>query len=264
MKNRLLGENDRADGEFAGHVALITGAGDNLGRAVTEELARRGAAVGILVRSNRRRAESVADKIRSAGGRATVLVGDVADASVVKQLVAHCHSELGPITVLVHCATYRSVARFHELPLEEWRRAISVILDGAFHVIQAVLPDMMASGFGRVVLIGGSALSSGLPVGHGHVAAAKAGLCGVARNVAQEYGAYGITANVLSPGPIETVYKRGVAPELIERLTAETSVGRVATIDEVVAACVFLAAPLSGMITGQVIAIDGGLRGLNP
>lgn len=252
-------------GEFAGRVALVTGAGANLGRELALEFARRGAAVGVHVRANLERAQNVVDEIERAGGCAIALAGDVADPDATQRAVAACRERYGPITLLVHGAAERSIVPFEQLDVSTWRRTIGSILDGAFHAARCVVGDMVEQGRGRIVFIGGSVMSSGLPVGNGHVGAAKAGLVGLARCLAQDFGARGVTVNVVSPGAISVPERsHAIRTDELDELIGTSIIGRMVTPEEVVAAAMFLSSDLAGAITAQVIAVDGGLRGLNP
>jgi NAD(P)-dependent dehydrogenase (short-subunit alcohol dehydrogenase family) len=259
----VTSRSNREDGALDGRTAIVTGGGANLGAGIVRAFASEGAAVGILVRSNRAGAESVANEVRAQGGKVLVLIADVADHAAVDAAVDECRTTLGPATIAVHSAAHRSIAPLINLDVAEWALTRSVILDGAFHLTRSVIPDMVANAFGRIIYIGGSVLSSGFPINHGHVGAAKAGLVGLARSVAQEYGP-AITANVVSPGVIDSDRKVPLTAEQFEANLGQSIMKRPATVEEVAATCTFLASESAAMITAQTFAVDGGVRGINP
>lgn len=244
---------------LAGQVVLVTGAGRNLGRAIAKRAASEGARVGVNTMSNAAAADAVVAEIADAGGSAVALVGDVSDPRQAAQVVANCAEALAPVTTVIHCASYRSVRPLLDLSLEEWRRARQVTLGGAHFLARAALPAMLDSGFGRFVLIGGNAMHTGLPVGHAHAATAKAALGGFVRALAQEVGRRGVTANVVSPGTIDTEARAGKPPEFSEWDPIEGSaLGRMITMQEVASTCLYLCTSEAEHITGQVINADGG------
>ena len=244
---------------LAGQVILVTGAGKNLGRSIALEAASQGAAVGFNVRADADAAGRLVESVSSTGGRAAALVGDVADGDAVQRVVHRCRAELGDISTVIHCAGYRSHANIVDLPLEDWRRAIAVTLHGAYFLARETVPAMAAAGFGRFVFIGGNCLHTGMPVGSAHVAAAKGGLRGFVRALAQETGRAGITANVVSPGVVDTESRASEAPVIAGWDPAGAStIGRMAETEEIASLCLFLCGPGGATVNGQTIMADGG------
>jgi 3-oxoacyl-[acyl-carrier protein] reductase len=246
-------------GPLASQVVLVTGAGRNLGRAIAREAAALGARVGVNVRSDTGAAARVVAEIEEAGGTATPLVGDVALEDRVAAVVDRCAGELGGITSVVHSAAYRSHGELVDLDLAEWRRPRQATVDGAFLLTRATLPRMRAAGFGRLVFVGGSAMVNALPVGHGHVATAKAALRGFVRAIAQEAGRDGVTANVVSPGVIATEARGSVVPTYRGWNPLDASaLGRMASMHEVASLCLYLCRPEAAIVNGQTLNADGG------
>src|SRR4029079_5135869 len=157
-------------------------------------------------------AQAVVDEMMAMGGRGVALLGDVSKENDVALIVDRCRSALGDVTSVIHSAAYRSHHRLMDLSLGEWRRPRAVTLDAALFLARHTLPSMLAHDFGRYVFVGGTAMNNGLPVGHAHVATAKAALRGFVRALAQDCVGSGVTANVVSPGTIDTDARRSVAP----------------------------------------------------
>jgi NAD(P)-dependent dehydrogenase (short-subunit alcohol dehydrogenase family) len=213
-----------------------------------------------MVRSDRAAAEETAREIANVGGRSVLLVGDVADAAAVSNAVAECVDELGPVSTVIHAAAFRTHRPMLELTIEEWRRTLDVTLRGSYLLAHATLDGMVARGFGRYVLIGGSSAITGLPIGCAHVATAKSALRGFVRALSQEAGSHGVTANVVSPGMIATEERRAADPKLYsgwDPLKASV-LGRMVYVEEVVRAAMFLCEVEAAAITGAVLAVDGG------
>jgi 3-oxoacyl-[acyl-carrier protein] reductase len=188
--------------ELAGRVAVVTGAGRNIGRAIALALAEAGAAVVVNVRANRAEADAVVAEIEAGGGRAAAHVGDVADAQAAASLAETALSRFQRIDCLVNNAALRGEKPFGEMTYDEWRSVLGVTLDGAFHCTQACLPALKQNG-GAVINIGGLSAHIGAKR-RAHVITAKAGLVGFTRALAHDLAADRITANCVVPGAIDT------------------------------------------------------------
>ena len=237
-----------------GRVALVTGAGRNLGRAVALALAGAGARVAVGVRADGAGAEAVVCQARSLGADACAVVGDLADPVAARSVVGDVERELGPVEILVHCVGTRPRLRITETTVEEWRRVLDTNLSSLHHLLLGVLPSMQARGFGRVVAVSGPDATHGNRE-HGAIAASKAGLVALMRVVAVEHGVDGITANLVSPTITETNHAEHRTPE---RLRALLPIPRPARLDEVAFACLYLASEQASYITGETIRVDGG------
>ena len=243
--------------ELAGKVALVTGGARNIGRAIACALAAGGAAVMVNARTSRAEAETTADMIRSAGGRAALHIADVTDAGAVAAMVEAAVAEFGRLDVLVNNAAIRAETPFAEMRFEDWRRVLATVLDGAFLCTQACLPHLAHAGGGAVVNIGGMTAHQGAQ-GRAHVVAAKAGLSGLTRALALDLATIRVTVNCVVPGTIET--ERGLpgAPERPAQRQGLPPAGRRGEPGEVAAAVRFLCGPGARYITGQSLHVNGG------
>jgi NAD(P)-dependent dehydrogenase (short-subunit alcohol dehydrogenase family) len=241
-------------GGLAGRTALVTGAGRNLGRAVTLALARSGVNVAVNVRSNRSEAEKVAAEAGECGVSTSVVVGDVSDPEADERMVAEARSALGSIDILVHCVGTRPRLLISETSIEEWRRIQETNCSSYFYLARMVAPAMAEKGFGRLIAIGGPDAEHASPR-HGAIAASKAALGAVTRAVAVEMGGCGVTANIVSPTLTESTDPAYVTPDLLH---GRLAIPRVARLDEVAFACVYLASDQAAYITGQTLRVDGG------
>jgi 3-oxoacyl-[acyl-carrier protein] reductase len=243
--------------ELAGKVALVTGGARNIGRAIACALAAGGAAVMVNARSSREDAEQTVALIRSAGGRAVAHFADVTDAGAVAAMVEAALGGFGRLDILVNNAAIRAETPFPDMKLEDWRRVISTVLDGAFLCTQACLPHMARAGGASVVNIGGMTAHKGA-AGRAHVVAAKSGLAGMTRALAHDLAPHGITVNCVTPGTIET--RRGLpgAPERPAHRQGLPPVGRRGEPDEIAATVRFLCGPGARYITGQSLHVNGG------
>ncbi len=244
---------------LAAKVALVTGAGRNIGRAIALALAEDGADVVVNVRTSRHEAEQVADEIRALGRRALVYCADVQDSVAVDAMFATAREQLGPITIVVNNAAIRREAPFLDLGFEEWQQILSIILDGAFICSQAALREMTQAGWGRIVNIAGVTAQSGA-ANRAHVVTAKAGLIGLTKALALEFAAHQITVNAVSPGMIETV--RGGSGSLhapSHHGERSVPVQRRGTPDEVASLVRYLVSDAAAFVTGQTLNINGGV-----
>lgn len=236
-------------------VAVVTGAGRNIGRAIALELAAGGADVALIVRSNRDEAESVAGEVEAQGRRALVGVADVRDEQAVARIIDKTSSTFGPPTVLINNAAVRREASFLELSLAEWREITGIILEGAFVCSQQVLPHMLEAGWGRIVMIAGLTAQTGA-THRAHVVAGKAGLIGLTKALALEYAPHDITVNAVSPGLIDTT-RAGEEPK--HHAGRTVPVGRLGRPKDVAAMVRYLVSEEAAFITGQTLNVNGGL-----
>jgi 3-oxoacyl-[acyl-carrier protein] reductase len=242
--------------ELAGKVAVVTGAGRNIGRAIALALAEGGASVVVNARSNRAEAEAVAREIAAAGGNAVVHIGDVADAAAVQAMADATVARFGRIDILVNNAALRREKPFAEMSYAEWREIMDVTLDGAFHCVKACLPALRTSGAGTVINIGGLSAHTGAK-DRAHVVTAKAGLIGFTRALAHDLAADGITVNCVVPGLIGTPRPKD-KPEPAHHLTHQTITGERGKAEDVAVTVRFLCGPGARYINGQAIHANGG------
>jgi 3-oxoacyl-[acyl-carrier protein] reductase len=242
--------------ELAGRIALVTGAGRNIGRAIALALAGGGAAVAVNALRSRTEIDGVAHEIEAAGGKALAVLADVTDPEAVARMVESVAARLGPIDILVNNAAVRDVASLDEIDLARWRKVTGVILDGAFVCSKACLKSLRAGG-GAIVNIGGLSAHTGA-AGRPHVVAAKAGLVGLTRALAHDLAADGVTVNCVVPGLIDTVRGAASGPRSAHAGKRESALGRRGTPEEVAHAVRFLAGPGARYISGQTLHVSGG------
>jgi 3-oxoacyl-[acyl-carrier protein] reductase len=242
--------------EFSGKVAVVTGAGRNIGRAIALTLAEGGASVLVNARSNRAEADAVAREIESSGGKALVQVGDVADAKAVQAMADAATKAFGRIDILVNNAALRRETPFAEMDYAAWRAILDVTLDGAFHCVKACLPALRQSGGGTIVNIGGLSAHTGA-ANRAHVVTAKAGLIGFTRALAHDLASDGITVNCVIPGLIGTPRPKD-KPQPAHHATHKTISGEMGRPEDVAAMVRFLCGPAARYINGQAIHANGG------
>lgn len=239
-------------------VALVTGGGRNIGRAIALSLAQAGHAVAVNVRHSVDEGQAVVDEIRAGGGQALLCVADVAQSDAVGAMVAQIADHWGRLDVLVHNAAVRREARLEVLSAKDWHDTLAVVLDGAFFCTQAALPLLKASGRGAIITIGGLTAHTGA-ADRVHVVTAKAGLVGLTRALAHDLAPDGITVNCVSPGLIDTVRKAATtSASPHHHARHQTLLGRRGSPWEVAQAVLYLAGPGARYITGQVLHANGG------
>jgi 3-oxoacyl-[acyl-carrier protein] reductase len=241
--------------ELSGKVAIVTGAGRNIGRAIALQLAEAGAAVVVNVRSNKAEADAVVAEIEKAGGKAIAVLGDVADAKAMQALAAATVKTYGRIDCLINNASLRRENSIEDMSYEEWREVMDVTLDSAFHGVKACLPALKKQG-GTIINVGGMSAHIG-SAGRAHVMTAKAGLTGFTRGLAHDLAKLKITANCVVPGSIDTV-RPGTSQKPAHHLTHNTLTGERGKPYDVAAMIVFLCGPGGRYVTGQTIHINGG------
>ncbi len=227
--------------------AVVTGGGSGIGRAVAHRLRADGLDVATIDLK-----PSDAD---------LAFTADVTDRSQVDAALSEIRGRLGPVTVLVNAAGLDGFKRFTNITFEDWQRVIDVNLNGVFHTIQAVLPDMVEAGWGRIVNISSSSTHSGTAY-MAHYVAAKSAVNGLTKSLALEYGPHGITVNAVPPGFIDTPMLRSAEAQGflgdVEQSIARTPVRRMGKPEDIAAACAFLVSEEAGYITGQILGVNGG------
>lgn len=244
-----------------GRVALVTGASRGIGRAIAKALAQRGATVAVNYASREDAARELCDEIAGEGGSARPYGFDVADAAAVEAGVQRVVAELGGLHILVNNAGISIDALLMRAAAADFQRVLDVNLKGAFHCAKAAArPLLKAKADGRIINIS-SVIGEQGNTGQSMYAAAKAGLLGLTRSLAREFASRGVTVNAVTPGFFETdMTAASVQGDAREALLKQIPLGRIGRPEEVAEAVAFLAAPAAAYITGQVLAINGGLR----
>jgi 3-oxoacyl-[acyl-carrier protein] reductase len=242
-----------------GRVALVTGSGRNIGRAIAEAFAAAGAKVVVNGHRDKAALDDVVAGIKSRGGEAIGVLADVADDAAVGHMVQQAFSTFGSIDVVVSNVGIRKMRPFLEITPAEWDDVLRSNLSASFYLARHAIPHMREKKWGRIVVI------SGADGFWGHVTlraaniTAKQGMHGLAKAIAREFGVDGITANTVSPGPIDTVRDWSqYVHQPRERIISEVPLGRYGHVDEIAGACLFLASPAGGYVSGQVIHVNGG------
>jgi 3-oxoacyl-[acyl-carrier protein] reductase len=240
-----------------GKVALVTGSGRNIGRAILLAMAAEGASVVVHSRENREEAESVAQEARDLGVQAHVALADMGVKEQVEGMVEQAVATFGRLDILVLNAAIRPRKPFMELTAEDWREVMSMVLDGAFYATKAALPSMVANKFGRIIYFGGDGSLTGGPFG-AHISSAKMGLIGLTRSAAKAVGRDNITVNMVSPGRIDTAREPEPFLDRSDTGKLEIPVGRHGRPEEIAGACLYLASDSAAYMTGQVLHLGGG------
>ncbi|WNG85992.1 SDR family NAD(P)-dependent oxidoreductase [Mycobacterium sp. ITM-2016-00317] len=227
--------------------AVVTGGASGIGAAVAERLRADGMRVATLD--------------LNPGDEKFSYAADVTDRAAVDAALDAIHAELGPVTVLVNAAGLDRFKKFIDLTFDEWQKVVDVNLNGVFHCVQAVLPDMIEAGWGRIVNISSSSTHSGQPYMSPYVAA-KSAVNGLTKSLALEYGPDGITVNAVPPGFIDTpmlrkAEQRGFLGDTQKQIE-QTPVRRMGRPEDIAAACAFLISEEAGYITGQILGVNGG------
>jgi Dehydrogenases with different specificities (related to short-chain alcohol dehydrogenases) len=251
----MADSNALAGQELAGKVAIVTGAGRNIGRAIARQLAAAGASVAVNARSNQAEADAVVREIEAAGGKAMAVLADVGDAAAVEAMAQAALKRFGRIDILVNNASLRREKPIDQMSYADWREVMNATLDSAFHGVKACLPAMKKNG-GTIINIGGMSAHIGSK-GRAHVMTAKAALVGFSRALAHDLAADRITANCVVPGAIDTT-RPGSSPNPAHHLTHGTITGERGKPDDVAAMVRFLCGPGGRYVTGQTIHVSGG------
>jgi 2-hydroxycyclohexanecarboxyl-CoA dehydrogenase len=227
--------------------AVVTGGGSGIGLAIAQRLRADGMHVATI-------------DLNPPADDEFAFAADVTDRAQLDEALTGIRAALGPVTVLVNAAGQEKFKRFTDLTFEEWQRIVDVNLNGVFHCIQAVLPDMLEAGWGRIVNISSSSTHSGQPYMSSYVAA-KSAVNGLTKSLALEYGPSGITVNAVPPGFIDTPMLRKSEARgylKVQESIESTPVRRIGRPEDIAATCAFLVSEEASYITGQIIGVNGG------
>ncbi|HJV79693.1 3-oxoacyl-ACP reductase family protein [Noviherbaspirillum sp.] len=250
----------QASMEFAGKTALVTGSGRNIGRAIALAFAQQGANVIVNGHSDKNAVDGVVEEIRKAGGKAIGIMADVSSHDTVASMVDQGVREFGSMDILVSNVGIRRMQPFLDISVEDWDKVLASNLSPAFYLARNAIPHMQQRKWGRIILISGFDGFWGQITQRAHNVTCKAGLHGLAKALAREFGPDGITANTVVPGAIDTVrdwsqYAHQPDKKEIEK---QIPVRRFGDPAEIAAACTYLASGGGGFVSGQAIHVNGG------
>ncbi len=244
---------------LANRVAIVTGGGRGIGKAIALAYAAEGADVAAVARSRDEIAQTAAE-IEALGRRALAVQADVCDPAAVDGMVEAVLGAFGRVDILFNAAGTRAVAPSEELPTEDWKRVLDVNLTGSFLCSQRVGREMIKAGYGKIIMVGSMQAHSGAPLRAAYIAS-KTGLVGLTRGLGVEWAKHGINVNMLSPGYFETdiiLHQIKIGQLDLEAIKRRTPMGRIGKMEDLTGPAVFLAARESDFMCGQALIIDGG------
>jgi 3-oxoacyl-(acyl-carrier-protein) reductase len=248
--------------ELTGKVSLVTGGSRGIGRAIVSALAAAGADVAFTYQSSRERAEALVKEVEAHGVKCRGFQANVAEAEEMENVVKKVSQELGPIEILVNNAGINRDKSFLKMTKSMWDEVMRVNLDGVFCTTQLVLQNMVenmnGNAWGRIINISSIVGQTG-NFGQVNYAATKGGIISFTESLARELARKGITVNAVAPGFIETDMVSAMTEEALANVKAMTPMGRLGKPEEIADAVVFLASPRSNYVTGQVLAVNGGM-----
>ncbi len=241
-------------------VALVTGGVGGIGTAICKRLAHDGHHVvaNYAIPGSEAKWRQAMEGAGLAGS-ASLAFGDVSDFDAMGEMVKKIAATQGPVEILVNCAGITRDSQFRKMTPDQWRAVLSTNLDSVFNVTRHVIDAMIERGWGRIVNISSVNATRG-QFGQTNYAAAKAGILGFTKSLAQEVVKKGVTVNAISPGYVQTEMVMAIREDVRQKIIAEIPAGRLATTDEIADAVAFLASENSGYITGTNLAVNGGLH----
>lgn len=242
-------------------VVVITGGASGIGLGVSQLFARKGHPVAMLDLQDAA-LETEAAALRAEGGKVLALRVDVSRREDIEKAYAAIREELGPIAIVVANAGISEGIPFQDIDVSMWQRMIDINLTGVFHTVQAAIPDMIEAKWGRIITISSQAAQSGA-ADRAHYAAAKGGVIGLTRSLAREFAGQGITVNTIPPSVVATpMAEQGIAAGTfppLEVIAQHIPIPRAGTPDDIASACEYLASDGASYVTGQVLAVNGGM-----
>jgi 3-oxoacyl-(acyl-carrier-protein) reductase len=244
--------------ELQGKICLVTGGSRGIGRAIVQAMNQAGADVAFTYQSSKESAEKLVESLDVNGTRCRGYQANVASFDEMQQLVQQVIKDLGPISILVNNAGINRDKSFLKMTKGMWDEVMRVNLDGVFHTTQLVAQDMVGAGWGRIINISSIVGQTG-NFGQVNYAATKGAMISFTESLARELARKGITVNAVAPGFIETDMVSGMPEAALDQVRANTPMGRLGKPEEIADAVVFLASPRSSYVTGQVLAVNGGM-----
>ncbi len=247
------------DTSLQGRTAIITGSGRNIGKAIALHFARAGANVVVNGHKDKQALDKVVAEIKAMGGNAIAVVADIGDHKQIDKMVNAAVRAFGGVDIAISNASVRPRQSLLKMSVTDWDRVMKTNLYSAFYLARAVLPGMCKRKWGRIIHLSGEDGFTGHSDERAHVSVSKAALHAFSRAITIEFGPQGITGNTVSPGSVDTVrdwklYPKGYAQTRVKAIP----LGKVATVDDIAGACLFLAGKSGSHIAGQVIHINGG------
>ena len=239
-------------------IALVTGAGRGIGRAIALELSRRGASVVLNYNKSAEAAESLSAEIKAAGGKAAIFQADVSNFKQAQDLVKFATDTFGDLHILVNNAGITRDTLIMMMSEEDWDAVINTNLKSTFNCSKAAVKHMMRKRYGRIINIASVAGQMGNP-GQTNYSSSKAGQIGFTKSLAREIASRNITVNAIAPGFIDTEILDAMSPETLEAMLKMVPLGRKGKPEEIAYATAFLASDQAAYITGQVLGVDGGM-----
>src|SRR5437762_1499661 len=259
METNVANNNNHETKELKGKVCLVTGGSRGIGRAIVNAMANAGADVAFTYHTSREAAEALATSLSAEKGiRCRAYQADVASSEEMQNVVKQVLAEFGPITILVNNAGITRDKSFLKMTKAMWDEVMHVNLDGVFYTTQLVAQDMVGAGWGRIINISSIVGQTG-NFGQANYAATKGALISFTESLARELARKGITVNAVAPGFVETDMVSGMPEAALSQVKAMTPMGRLGKPEEIADAVVFLASPRASYVTGQVLAVMGGM-----
>ena len=244
--------------ELAGKVCLVTGGSRGIGRAIVTTLADEGADVAFTYQRSKEQADALVASVRQKGVRCQAYQADVASPEAMRAVAQKVIQEFGHVSILVNNAGINRDKSFLKMTKDMWDEVMRVNLDGVFHTTQLVAQDMVGTGWGRIINISSIVGQTG-NFGQSNYAATKGAIISLTESLARELARKGITVNAVAPGFIETDMVNAMPPEALDQVRAQTPMGRLGKPEEIAQVVAFLASGRSSYITGQVLAVNGGM-----